>query len=113
MGSNIDAADCNGNTALHLAVSHGQIACVEALLARKPVPNINAKNGREETPLHLASRFKLDVTNEKLSQCCELLLEKEADCNMIDFYGNTPLDYAILKNLKETKPELFRKPETD
>ena len=111
MGSNIDAADCIGDTALHLAVSHGQIACVQALLDKGP--NINKTNKREETPLHLASRFKLNVTNEKLSQCCELLLQKEADCNMIDFYGNTPLDYAILKNLKETKPELFRKPATD
>jgi len=47
------ATDSEGNTGLHLAILQNNTALVKRLVAMKEI-NINAKNGRGDTPLHLA-----------------------------------------------------------
>ena len=49
----INTANINGPTALHLAVSNGDVECVKLILQNKSV-NVNAKDERNETPLSLA-----------------------------------------------------------
>lgn len=49
--------------------------------------DINAKNERGETPLHLATRYCFN-------KIVKLLLENGADPNIKDNEGKTPLDLA-------------------
>ncbi|PIK38439.1 putative poly(ADP-ribose) polymerase pme-5 [Apostichopus japonicus] len=62
----IDTPDNNGNTPLHRAAQHGAtISCMHLI---KRVPNINAKNILNNTPLNLAVSMKQEGTTIALLQ---------------------------------------------
>lgn len=62
----IDTPDNNGNTPLHRAAQHGAtISCMHLI---KRVPNINAKNVLDNTPLNLAVSMKQEGTTIALLQ---------------------------------------------
>ena len=47
----LDTRDALGNTPLHVAASHGQVACIRELL--QSAADANERNKEGETPLHL------------------------------------------------------------
>ena len=70
-------------TALHFAAGKGHKEIVELLIAKGV--DVNAKNNRGGTPLHLANNKEI----------AELLIANGADVNAKDEDGETPLDWAI------------------
>lgn len=86
-GTNINAADCFGDTPLHLAADHGHIRIVRALVtAKASLDNVNHLNF---TPLHLA------VSNKNF-QIAEILITAGACVNAVDSFGITPLHFAVM-----------------
>ncbi len=87
-----------GVTALHWAVSKGDIEMVKLLLDHGADPNIKDLAGG--TPLHwaVAAGFP-DIV--------ELLLERGADPNARDNAGNTPLHIAAMGHISETAEMFF------
>ena len=86
-GADINAADSQGQTVLHLAVRGGQAGRVASLLARGADPNAGDKTGR--TPLHLAGGG-----DDRGVPIVQQLLGGGGDANARDFSGATPLHLA-------------------
>jgi hypothetical protein len=82
----IEAADADGNTPLHLGAAHGHIFVVKTLLDEGE--NINAYNNNKETPLHLASaNGHLEVVED--------LLSRNAYFSVVDGQQRSPLYRAV------------------
>ncbi|WP_257264034.1 ankyrin repeat domain-containing protein, partial [Endozoicomonas sp. ONNA2] len=96
----------DGSTILHLAVKENHTEVVRTLLRRAPGFDVNEKfiykDGNRVTPLHLA------VKNGN-EGCVELLLNKEANINVADDFGNTPMHYAAMNNQFGCALALFNK----
>ncbi|HEU0068047.1 MAG TPA: ankyrin repeat domain-containing protein [Nitrospiraceae bacterium] len=73
---NINQQDENGYTALHEAVLHNNISCVEELLRRGA--SVNTRNMAGYTPLH-------DAAGEGHWWCVAVLIEYGADINAITY----------------------------
>jgi ankyrin repeat protein len=82
LGIDINAATREGNTALHGAVSVGNIGIVRRLLRMGASPHVRDQGGN--TPLHLAAA-KLD------RGVCRLLIDAGADVYATNKRGLTPL----------------------
>ena len=80
----MSALDKGKSTPLHIAVINKQEEMVKFLLEKKADPN--AKNERDESPLHLAVFWT--ATTESI---IELLLTAKADPNLGNYKGDTPL----------------------
>ncbi|WP_341823276.1 ankyrin repeat domain-containing protein [Wolbachia endosymbiont (group A) of Agelastica alni] len=100
-GANVNAADVEGYTALHLAVTEKRLETVRELI--KSGGNVNAEEyGNKCTPLHLACMVgKVEIVEE--------LVKAGAEIEQADTFGMTAMDYA--KNSKEVAEVL--KKETD
>ncbi|MGL5028764.1 MAG: ankyrin repeat domain-containing protein, partial [Wolbachia pipientis] len=100
-GVNVNAADVEGYTALHLAVTEKRLETVRELI--KSGGNVNAEEYRNKcTPLHLACMVgKVEIVEE--------LVKAGAEIEQADKFGMTAMDYA--KNSKEVTEVL--KKETD
>ncbi|RDD46134.1 E3 ubiquitin-protein ligase MIB1 [Trichoplax sp. H2] len=83
----------DGYSALHIAVLNSYIEVADLLIQQghADINSCNAING--ETPLHIA----IDKANVKM---IELLLERDADINLQDMIGNTPL-HKIIRTLTQ------------
>lgn len=86
-----------GDTALHLAVAHGRLETLRALLEAAPHPNelkelLTLKNQDAETPLSLALSA-VPKNREVLSA----LIEAGSDLEQRNEAGHTTLHQAILK----------------
>jgi len=84
-----------GLTALHRAANRGDLAVVEALLAKGA--DVNARALAKQTPLHLA------VTKE----IAQLLISKGAQVEARDRWGRTPLFWAAGAGRKEVVQALL------
>lgn len=88
---NLKSGDIYGQTALHIAVSLGQLKCVQALAA-SPNVDINAVDTLKMTPLHVATYGRFD-------EAIELLLERsDVDCGLQDSNGNNIFHIGALSN---------------
>ncbi|XP_058788653.1 rabankyrin-5 [Phymastichus coffea] len=84
-----------GDTAVHLAVSHARIEALRALLggASEPEAMLAARNERGDTPLSLA----LTAGSENARPLVQALVEAGASLELRDQRGCTALHQAILK----------------
>ncbi|BET37353.1 ankyrin repeat domain-containing protein [Wolbachia pipientis] len=100
-GANVNAADIEGHTALHLAVTEKRLEIVRELI--KSGADVNAEEyGNKCIPLHLAC-----MVGEK--EIVEELVKAGGEIEQEDKFGMTAMDYA--KSSKEIT-EILKK-ETD
>jgi hypothetical protein len=92
-GTDVNAKDSVGWTALHQAAYGGHKEIVELLITKGA--DVNAKNDSGSTPLRAAA-----LNGHK--EVVELLIEKGADVNAKNVVGMTPLHYAAQQGHKET-----------
>ena len=83
-GSHVDERDGHGNTPLHVAAQHVDVAAVRALLERGA--DANATNAAKATPLLYGTADDALV---------ETLLKHNADPNAVSAEGITPLMAAV------------------
>jgi ankyrin repeat protein len=92
---NVNKADGTGNTALHYAMYNKSEIKVKELLNHKDV-DVNVKNNEDNrTALHLASNWQYIPMD-----LFENILQRSADINAKDKYGNTALHLAIMFRLE-------------
>lgn len=102
----VNTHDKNENYALHYAVADGNEKITKMLLEVKGI-NINVKNVRNLTALHIAIANAEENNYKKIT---ELLLEEESiDLENKNSYGNTPLHYAAEKGNWELLEKLLKK----
>ena len=94
---NAKSNDGHGQTALHIAVSLGQLKCVQVLVNNSKV-DVNALDSLEMTPLHGATSGHFDGA-------IELLLQRnDINCGLQDSNGNNILHIgAISTNVQAVK----------
>jgi ankyrin repeat protein len=92
-GTNVNAKDDSGRTALFRAVSAEQIESIKVLL--KYGADINAQAGNGETPL-------CNAITAKSASLLTFLIEQKADVNIPDERGQTPI-YLALRSVELTK----------
>ena len=86
-GADANYRDSSGWTALHNASHKGHDSVVQLLLDWKPVPNVDAQDINDNTPLHVASFHGK-------STVVTILLEGGASVDARDRQGGTPLHDA-------------------
>ena len=88
---NQESGDSYGQTALHIAVSLGQLKCIQAFVACQNV-DVNARDNLQMTPLHIATYGHFD-------EAIELLLGRhDIDCGVQDANGNNIFHIGALSN---------------
>ena len=86
-GANVNKANAEGKTPLHIAAENGHKEVAGVLIAKGAEVNAKDKEGR--TPLHLA-------TQEGYAPMVDYLTDKGANLNSQDKAGGSPLHYAVL-----------------
>jgi len=86
-GFNVNTKDKNNQTALHVAVEHGNLEIIKFLLERGAKVNLKSKHNR--TPLLMIDEFSED--EEILIEIVNLLIAKGADVNIRDKSKKTAL----------------------
>lgn len=105
-GARVDAADESGQTALHWAAVHGDVAMLALLLAHGANANAAASHGYDammagSTPLHAAVRFGAPL------EAVRLLLDHRADPNARTTLGLTPIMFAVMGHAESTHSRDF------
>ena len=96
---------CYGYTPLHSAVIWNQESVIKFLLDLNYIENyVNIRASSNRTPLHVAVSFQF-------AGCVECLIGSNADINVKDEYGKTPIDTAI-DNKNEEIINLLKKEST-
>jgi len=91
VGQNVNQANMDGDTALHMAVLNGQVGTARFLLSEAQAhPNAVGSGGK--SPLHVAAAGPAGVSYE----CVRMLLEHGAAVNAVDHEGNAPLSIACV-----------------
>ncbi|KAF5833799.1 tankyrase 2 [Dunaliella salina] len=91
-GANVDAADEQGRTALHMASANGHLEIVRRLLSAGA--DAESKNAGSNTPLHFA------CLNGHL-EVARALLEAGAKASVVNSAGRTPIDEALDKSAED------------
>lgn len=94
-GANVDAAGQDGHTPLHYATLNGHEEIVELLLNKGA--NVDSVGCAGGTVLHHA----VSAENCKTEIVKKLIEKKEANVNIADEYGRTPLCWAIRNGYSE------------
>ncbi len=90
-GADVNARDPRGLTALHLTVYTGQLQALRYLLDKGA--DVKAKGPSGMVALHWANRGSADVVR--------LLIERKAEIDARNDYGNTPLILAVREGNRE------------
>ncbi|KAJ7372341.1 hypothetical protein OS493_019786 [Desmophyllum pertusum] len=100
-GAHVDARDCSGATALHVAACHNQQGFVNIFSHSKVGGDINSKTLNGSSPLHSAAACGA-------VEVIDYLLYWKANLTADDNHGMTPLHYSIL-NVKSSQlyPNVF------
>ncbi len=99
-GFDINVRNRNGETPLMCAVNAGNIEIVTLLL--KGHANVNAVDDGQGTALHLAA------LTDKAGSVTQLLLRRNADTELVDGIGLTPLFVAAFKGNEAVARQLLR-----
>lgn len=99
IGANVNSFGLDGNTPLHSAANHNNVAVVGLFIKNGSV--IDKKNKWGNTPLHIASR----AGNEKVAK---ILIFQGAGVNAASNEGWTPLHYAQLSGHTDLASQLKR-----
>lgn len=115
-GANVNARGRSGYTALHVSCELGSMACTSALLdignrselvfrdaqGKPMLPiNPNALDQHKQTPLHIA-------TWHGRVELCDLLIQNNAEVDVLDSVDSTPLSLAVTKDHDTTVRTLLR-----
>jgi len=84
-GADVNAFGLDGNTPLHCAANHGNVAIIGVLIKRGGI--VDKKNRWGNTPLHVTCK----AGNKKVAK---ILIFQGADINALSNEGWTPLHYA-------------------
>ncbi|WP_231289298.1 ankyrin repeat domain-containing protein [Rickettsia bellii] len=92
---NVEAQDITGETALHMLKTSKM-----AKILLKAGSNTEAQNKLGRTPLHNAilQANKRQVNIKNIHNIVLKLIKSGANPNAVDYYGFTPLEYAIRIN---------------
>lgn len=90
----LEAKDEWGRTALHRTVIYGQLDILKLLL--EAGANIEAKDTKRQTPLHLAASYKV------AAEIVTFLVNNHANLNALDGDGKTPLIHSAMEGYLET-----------
>ncbi|XP_043472526.1 ankyrin repeat and death domain-containing protein 1A-like [Leptopilina heterotoma] len=94
----ITKRDGDGNTLLHLAISENQPEAFNLLLEDS---NLNARNLKDERPLHFAALHNRP-------EFAKTLIDNDASIGVKDSKGKTPLDVALAKGNVQVAQVLFK-----
>lgn len=94
----------DGNTLLHLACQNRLHGIAKYLM--KAGADINIKNNKHETPLHLLAKAGFGQNAENGLTIYKLLLGKKTNFTIKDSMGNTPLHYLI-EDTDERSEKIF------
>lgn len=97
-GTNLNAKEENGWTALSLAAWHGYSEIVECLI--KHGADVNASDKDGSSPLYYAA-------GRGYSEVVKLLMKHKADVNAKDKFGDTPLHHSAANGKLETVKDLI------
>ncbi|XP_064479456.1 inactive serine/threonine-protein kinase TEX14-like isoform X2 [Ornithodoros turicata] len=95
-GTNVDALDSNGNTALFNAITDGSLSAVPYLLLAGANPNFRCSG--QATPVHAACKRGSRSLLQQLLEC-------GGDLRLRDERGRTPQDWAV----EQSDPQCRRK----
>jgi ankyrin repeat protein len=96
IGSLINKADKEGNTALHLAATSGSSTCLQALLQEESV-DIMARNKDKLTPLQRAARFGVSSCIQGLLQRTEkIVLQNDSELLVMAARSNNLRTFTTL-----------------
>lgn len=96
-GADVNARDDFNNIPLHYAFFGDDRSVENVGYLADLISNINHKNNKGETPLHLT----LQNRKPSAEKIAEILIAKNASIHLADSEGNTPLHLAILHRKKE------------
>lgn len=96
-GADVNARDNLNNIPLHYAFFGDDCSVEDVGYLADLISNINHKNNKGETPLHLT----LQNRKPSAEKIAEILIAKNASIHLADSEGNTPLHLAILHRKKE------------
>ena len=91
-----------GQNVLHIAAKNGHHDVVKYLLSNYKRLDINEKDQKGNTPLHLASK------NSSPNIIFPLTRDKRIDLNLINYKGLTALDTLLLEMYRETPISLIQ-----
>ncbi len=106
---NVNHADSEGNTLLHIAAQKGYLDIVNALLKHKDI-EVNKVNNKNVTPLCLAAAFGHTEIVDALLQHRNVNNEKDIDVNQPMADGTTPLIIAAYQGQKKVVERLLEEP---
>lgn len=96
-GAKPDHADSWRNTPLHSALCSAPV--LKVMLSARPIPNVNAKNFYDDTPLHIHAATG--------SEQCQLLIDAKADVKARGRFGMSPLASAVAHGNVQAIPVLL------
>jgi ankyrin repeat protein len=106
--TDVNAQDKNGCTALQCAIVKKCEAMIKELVNHKVDVDVNLKNHKNQTALHLASEWK-DMPIDLF----RVILEKTTDVNAKDKGGLTAFHLAIFNESKTAVEELLRREDVE
>lgn len=100
LGADVNTKTHEGKSVLHCAVDSENDELIKCLLEEYPL-DVNARNAEGETPLHIALYGCLEDGWDDLSDIAVCLLQHGADVNAKLKTGETLLNVAVVRGIRE------------